>query len=108
MSVVLFASLFAAPLLAQTQTDATTADTIAAADITGVADATSTAASDAEKQAAQSTEPAKSGTSLEDAVEANSEAQDYKEDTKPVKAQVVKQEPAVMISSGTGDIDTTG
>ena len=74
---------------------------------TAAADGTTavvTAASEAEK----STEQAKSGDALEDAVEANSEAQDYKEDTKPVKAQIVKQEPAVMIASGTGDVDTAG
>ena len=60
------------------------------------------------KEAAQSTETAKSGEDLTEAVEANSEAQDYNEKTKPVKAQVVKQEPAAMLASGTGDLDTTG
>lgn len=65
-------------------------------------------ATDAEKQAAQSKDSAKSGEALEDAVEANSEAQDFKESANPVKAQVVKQAAAVMLASGTGDIDTTG
>ena len=59
-------------------------------------------------EAAKSTETAKSGEELAEAVEANSEAQDYNEKTKPVKAQIVKQEPAAMIASGTGDLDTTG
>lgn len=48
------------------------------------------------------------GQALDDAIEANSEAQDYNEETKPVKAQIVKEEPAVTIASGTGDLDTTG
>ena len=50
----------------------------------------------------------KTGQALTDAIEANSEAQDYNEDTEVVKAQVVKEEPAVEIASGTGDVDTTG
>ena len=64
--------------------------------------------SDPTSEAAKSGETAKSGQELADAVEANSEAQDYNEKTKPVKAQVVMQEPAAMIASGTGDLDTTG
>lgn len=59
-------------------------------------------------EAAKSKELAKSGEELAEAVETNSEAQDYNEKTMPVKAQVVKQEPAAMIASGTGDLDTTG
>ena len=48
------------------------------------------------------------GQALDDAIEANSEAQDYNEETLPVTAQIVKEEPAIEIASGTGDIDTTG
>ena len=51
---------------------------------------------------------AKSGEALEDAVGANSEAQEYKEEAIAVKAQVVKQEAAAELSAGDGDIDTTG
>jgi len=64
--------------------------------------------SDPTSEAAKSSEKAKAGQELADAVAANSEAQDYNEKTKPVKAQVVMQEPAAMIASGTGDLDTTG
>lgn len=53
-------------------------------------------------------EKPQSGQALDDAIEANSEAQDYNEETEPVKAQIVKEEPAVLIASGTGDVDTTG
>ena len=58
--------------------------------------------------AANSTEPAKSGADLEKAIEANVEAQDYQEETAPVRAQIIKSEPAALIASGTGDISTTG
>ncbi len=53
-------------------------------------------------------EPAKSGADLEKAIEANVEAQDYQEETAPVRAQIVKGEPAALLASGTGDISTTG
>ena len=56
----------------------------------------------------QSPEPAKSGTELDKAIEANVEAQDYAEETAPVRAQIIKGEPAALIASGTGDISTTG
>lgn len=59
-------------------------------------------------EAVKSKEEAKSGEDLAEAVEINSGAQDYNEKAKPIKAQVVKQEPAAMIASGTGDLDTTG
>ena len=58
--------------------------------------------------AAIAPEPAKSGTELENAIEANVEAQDYQEETQPVSAQIIKAEPAALIASGTGDISTTG
>ena len=53
-------------------------------------------------------EPAKSGAELDKAIETNVEAQDYAEETTPVRAQIIKGEPAALISSGTGDISTTG
>ncbi|CAL5218414.1 g90 [Coccomyxa viridis] len=53
-------------------------------------------------------EPAKSGAELDKAIESNVEAQDYAEETAPVRAQIIKGEPAALISSGTGDISTTG
>ena len=59
-------------------------------------------------QAAPAPQPAKSGTELEEAIEANVEAQDYQEETTAVRAQIVKGEPAALIASGTGDISTTG
>lgn len=83
LAIALLAALLATPFLPQTAAQDTTA-------------------------AAASNEPVKTGEALVDAVEANSEAQDYKEEAKPVKAQVVQQEPAALIASGTGDIDTTG
>ena len=52
--------------------------------------------------------PGKSGAELDKAIEANVEAQDYAEETAPVRAQIIKGEPAALISSGTGDISTTG
>ena len=36
------------------------------------------------------------------------EAQDFQEETEPVKAQVIKAEPAALIASGTGDIAPSG
>ena len=53
-------------------------------------------------------EPAKSGAELDKAINSNVEAQDYAEETAPVRAQIIKGEPAALISSGTGDISTTG
>ena len=58
--------------------------------------------------AAPAPEPGLSGAELESAIEANVEAQDFQEETEPVKAQVIKAEPAALIASGTGDISTTG
>lgn len=51
---------------------------------------------------------AKSGEELKQAIEDNSEAQEYKEDTKQVNAQIVKTEAAATLESGTGDVATTG
>ena len=59
-------------------------------------------------QAETTPEPAKSGAELDKAIETNVEAQDYAEETTPVRAQIIKGEPAALISSGTGDISTTG
>lgn len=80
----------------------------AAGDGTSVTGSSVTHIEDPTSEAAKSTEPIKSGNDLAEAVEANSEAQDYNEASKPVKAQVIKEEPAAMIASGTGDLDTTG
>ncbi len=59
-------------------------------------------------QAAPAPEPAKSGAELDKAIKANVEAQDYQEETAPVRAQIIKGEPAALIASGTGDISTIG
>lgn len=59
-------------------------------------------------QKAPGPEPAKSGAELEKAIKANVEAQDYQEETTPIKAQIIKGEPAALIASGTGDISTIG
>ena len=48
------------------------------------------------------------GEELKKQIDDNSEAQEYKENTKPVKAQIVKQEAAANLESGTGDVSTTG
>lgn len=59
-------------------------------------------------QAAPAPEPAKSGAELDKAIKANVEAQDYQEETAPIRAQIIKGEPAALIASGTGDISTIG
>ena len=47
------------------------------------------------------------GDELKKQLDDNSEAQEYKEGTKPIKAQIVKQEEAATLESGTGDVSTT-
>ncbi|KAK9821811.1 hypothetical protein WJX81_008502 [Elliptochloris bilobata] len=97
----LLALLLATAVVAGAAADAdpTAARVAAAADPKA---ATSAAGADAKALVA------KTGAELERAVEANVEAQDYQEETSPVKAQVVQGEPAALLASGTGDISTTG
>ena len=58
--------------------------------------------------AAPAPKPGLSGAELEEAIEANVEAQSFQEETTPVEAQIIKAEPAALIASGTGDISTIG
>lgn len=77
-------------------------------DVKDAKDAAKAVTTKQEKKPEDVGEKPQSGQALDDAIEANSEAQDYNEDTNPVKAQIVQEEPAVMLASGTGDLDTTG
>lgn len=48
------------------------------------------------------------GAALAAAIDENSEAQEFKEETIPVSAQVIKGEKAAVLNAGTGDVSTTG
>lgn len=107
-ALLLLASLLGATLAADDAVTDVAAGANAAADGTAIVGAAVDTNTNPTKEAALSTAAAISGEALTDAVEANSESQDYNEETKPIKAQVIKEEPAAMIASGTGDLDTTG